>query len=83
MKGMDMIEVKILGTGCVKCERLLKNTEEALKEMGIEYELRKIDRIEEIVSYGVMMTPALVVGDEVKLVGKVPSPGELKQYFER
>jgi small redox-active disulfide protein 2 len=76
-----MKEIKILGTGCPKCKKLAENTEAAAKELGIEYELSKVTEISEIMKYGVMMTPALVVNGDVKVVGKVPEPDAIKQLL--
>lgn len=76
-----MKELKILGTGCPKCKKLAENTEAAAKELGIEYEMSKVTDISEIMKYGVMMTPALVVNGDVKVVGKVPEPAEIKQLL--
>lgn len=76
-----MKEVKILGTGCPKCTKLAENTEAAAKELGIEYELAKVTDISEIMKFGVMMTPALVVDGKVKIVGKVPELDEIKQLL--
>lgn len=70
--------VKILGPGCPKCQKLVHNAEQAVAEMGLECEVEKVSDIMEITSYGVMMTPALVVDGEVKTVGKVLSPAEIK-----
>lgn len=76
-----MKSVKILGPGCPKCRTLMRNAEQAISELGLECDLEKVTDIMEITSYGVMMTPALVVDGEVKLVGKVPSAAELKQML--
>lgn len=73
-----MREVRILGTGCPKCNMLLEQAEKAVVELGIECNIEKVTNISEITSYGVMMTPALVVDGEVKCFGKVPSLDELK-----
>jgi len=73
--------IKILGTGCTKCEKLEKNLDKALKELGIEAYIQKVDSLAEIVSYGVMSTPGLVIDDEVKSIGKVPSVKELKNML--
>lgn len=73
-----MKRVQILGTGCPKCKKLAQNAEAAAKELGIEYQLEKVTDIKEIMEFGVMMTPALVVDGEVKAVGKVPAVGEIK-----
>ena len=76
-----MKEIQILGTGCPKCKKLAENTEAAAKELGIDYELSKVTDINEIMKFGVMMTPALAVDGEVKLVGKVPEADEIKQLL--
>jgi small redox-active disulfide protein 2 len=73
-----MKKIQILGTGCPKCKKLLNNAKEAADALGIDYELIKIDNIADIAAFGVMMTPALAIDGEVKLVGKVPSPEDLK-----
>jgi len=74
-------DLKILGTGCPKCDKLAKETRQAAEELGVPYELEKVTEINDITRYGVMMTPALVVDGEVKCVGKVPSIGELKELI--
>lgn len=63
--------IKILGSGCSKCEKLEENTEEALKELGIEAEIVKVADFRDIMKYGVMTTPALVVDEKVVSSGKV------------
>ena len=70
--------IKILGTGCDKCATLAARAKEAAESTGDDYELEKISQVAEIMTYGVMMTPALVVDGEVKCVGKVPSVDEIK-----
>lgn len=65
--------IKILGSGCAKCKKLYANTEEAIKESGVEATLEKVEDINKIIDYGVMMTPALVIDEDVKSVGKVLS----------
>jgi small redox-active disulfide protein 2 len=69
-----MKQIKILGSGCAKCEQLKKNTQQAAESLGIEYRLEKVTNMLDISSYGVMLTPALVVDGEVKSVGKVLAP---------
>ncbi len=73
-----MKELLILGTGCDKCERLEKLTREAAEKLGLEFTLRKVGEINDIISYGVMVTPALVVDGVVKCAGKVPSPDDIE-----
>ena len=77
-----MKKLQILGTGCSKCKKLADNTETAAKELGIEYELEKVTDINEIMKFGVMMTPALAVDGAVKAVGKVPGPEEIKELLK-
>ncbi len=76
-----MKKIQILGTGCPKCKKLAENAEAAAKELGIEFEIEKVTDINEIMKFGVMMTPALVVDGEVKVVGKVPSTDEINQML--
>ncbi len=73
-----MIKIQILGSGCPKCEALAKVSDEAASELDMEYKIEKITEITEIIKFGVLMTPALVVDGDVKMAGKVPSIGELK-----
>ncbi len=70
--------VQVLGPGCPKCEKLKKNAEDAVRELGVEATVEKVTDINVIVGFGVMMTPALAVDGEVKLVGKVPTVEEIK-----
>jgi len=73
-----MKKLQILGTGCAKCKKLAENTESAARELALEYELEKVTDINEIMKFGVMMTPALAVDGQVKVIGKVPSVEEIK-----
>ncbi len=70
--------IQILGTGCPKCRKLAANAEDAAKDLGIDCELEKVTDIDDIMRFGVMMTPALVIDGEVKVVGKVPGTDEIK-----
>jgi small redox-active disulfide protein 2 len=76
-----MKKIQILGTGCPKCKKLAENAEAAAKELELEFEVEKVADINEMMKFGVMMTPALVVDGEVKVVGKVPSTDEIKQML--
>ncbi len=76
-----MKEIKILGPGCAKCNELFEQTRKAADELGLECDVRKISDIKEIMNYGIMMTPALVVDGEVKVYGKVPSIDALKKMI--
>ena len=77
-----MKKIQILGTGCPKCKKLAENAEIAAKTLGIEYEIEKVTDINEIMKFGVVMTPALVVDGEVKFVGKMLSPDEIKGLLQ-
>lgn len=73
-----MKKLQILGTGCPKCRLLADATEAAAQELGIEYELEKVTDLNQIMGFGVMLTPALVVDGVVKVSGKVPTADEAK-----
>ena len=73
-----MARIQVLGTGCPKCKKLAENAEAAAKALGIEYVIEKVTDINEIMKFGVMMTPALAVDGVVKVVGKVPEPEAIK-----
>ena len=75
------MDIKILGTGCVNCTNLETNTRKALDELGLTVEIDKVTDPSEIVSWGVMSTPALVVDDEVVLSGRVPNADQIKQLL--
>jgi len=76
------MKIQILGTGCPKCKKLTENAEAAAKELGIEYKLEKVTNINDIMKFGVMMTPALVVNGEVKVAGKVPGVDDIKRILQ-
>jgi len=76
-----MKKIQVLGTGCPKCKLLAANAEAAAKELGIEYELTKVTDINEILKFGVMSTPALVIDGQVKASGRVPSPEDIKKLL--
>jgi len=72
------MKIEILGTGCAKCKKLYENTLEAVKQSGKEAQVSKVEDIKEIMGYGVMSTPAIVVDGVVKVSGKLVSPEEIK-----
>lgn len=76
-----MKKIQILGTGCPKCKLLTSNAEVAVKALGIEAAIEKVEKITEIMEFGVMTTPALVVDGQVKSAGKVLSPDEIKTFL--
>ena len=76
------MKIEVLGPGCPRCKLLAETAESAAEELGIDFELSKVTSLSDIASYGVMVTPALVLNGEVKLVGKVPSQQEVKELLE-
>ena len=78
-----MVKIEVLGTGCAKCKNLLKNVEKAVSESGIQAEIIKIDSIQEIMERGVMMTPALFIDGESKMMGKTGSVEEIKKMLKK
>ena len=76
------MKIEILGTGCPKCKKLAENAEAAAKQLGIEYELEKVTKINDIMKFGVMVTPALVIDGQVKVVGQAPSLEQLKEILK-
>jgi small redox-active disulfide protein 2 len=78
---MKMVKIQILGTGCPKCKKLTENAEKAAHELEGDYEIIKVTDINEIMKFGVMMTPGLAVNNKVKSVGKVLSVEEIKEII--
>lgn len=73
--------IKVLGTGCSKCDKQIENVKTALKESGVSAEIVKVEDFKEIMGYKVMSTPALVIDDEVKIKGRVASVTEIKEML--
>ncbi len=76
-----MRKIQILGTGCPKCKKLAENAQEAMQGVEGEFDIEKVTDINEIMKFGVMMTPALAIDGEVKVSGKVPSPEDIKKML--
>jgi len=77
------MNIKILGTGCPKCKTLEKLTREVVEQNGIEATITKVEDIMEIMKYGIMSTPALVVDEKVEIKGRVPSIDEIKKILTK
>ena len=77
------MEIKILGTGCDKCEKIEANTRTAIKELGIEASIVKVEDLVQIMRYGVMSTPGFVIDDKVKSVGKVLKVAQIKKLLSK
>lgn len=76
-----MKTIQILGTGCPKCRALTANAEQAVKELGIAARIEKVEKIQDIMKYGVMITPALAVDGQVKSAGKALSTEAIKKFL--
>ena len=77
------MKVKVLGPGCQKCQQTEKIVKEAVSESGVDANVEKVTDTMEIAKHGVFGTPAVVVEDEVKCVGKIPSKEEVKSWIEK
>ncbi|MBK7770997.1 MAG: TM0996/MTH895 family glutaredoxin-like protein [bacterium] len=75
------MEIRILGTGCPKCKKLEEETRHAVAELGLDCNIEKVTELKDIMSYGVMITPALVVDGEVRAAGKVPTREDIKKLL--
>ncbi|MFC1717708.1 thioredoxin family protein [Candidatus Poribacteria bacterium] len=76
------MKIQILGTGCPKCKKTAENAEKAVKMLDVDAEVVKVQDINDIMEYGVMMTPALAIDGEVKVSGKVPSPEQVAEWIK-
>lgn len=76
------MQLLVLGAGCARCNQLYAVTEEAAKEIGLPYELRKVNDLRQMMALRITATPALVVNGSVKLTGRVPAKEELKQILQ-
>ncbi len=75
------MKIKILGTGCAKCKKLYAEAEKAVAGSGVAAELEKVEKVDEIMKYGVMTTPALVINDEAKASGRVVPASEIASWL--
>jgi small redox-active disulfide protein 2 len=75
------MEIKILGTGCSKCTKLEENVRAAVSELGIDAKVEKVEDLVQIMRYGVMTTPGLVIDDAVKSVGKVLTVEDIRKLL--
>jgi len=77
------MEIKILGSGCSKCQSTEKNVKDALAESGLDVQVDKVTDVMEIAKYGVFITPAVIIDGKVKSVGKIPDTEEIKKWIEQ
>ena len=76
------MKIQILGTGCPKCKATIANAEAAVKMLNIDAEIVKVDDINDIMNYGVMVTPALAIDGKVKVSGKIPAPDQIAGWIK-
>jgi small redox-active disulfide protein 2 len=76
------MEIKVLGMGCANCRRVYANARKAIEELGVDVALEKVEDIDTIIRFGVLMTPAVVIDGEVKVCGRIPSTEELKKWLQ-
>ena len=77
------MNIKILGSGCTNCKNLEKATINAVSELGLNATISKVEDIQQIMGYGIMRTPALVVDEKVLVYGRVPSVNEIKELLQK
>lgn len=75
------MKIKVLGPGCMKCKKLYEEADKAVAASGVAASLEKVEKIDEIMKYGVMMTPALVIDNEVKSSGRIPQLHEIVSWL--
>ncbi|MBL0105411.1 MAG: TM0996/MTH895 family glutaredoxin-like protein [Bacteroidetes bacterium] len=76
-----MKNIKVLGPGCSKCKTMFNNVQEAIKQMGIEAELTKVEDLEEMMKYNILTTPVLVIDEQIKVKGRVADVKEIKELL--
>ena len=79
----EIMDIKVLGPGCPKCQQTEKNVKEAVAEVGVDAKVDKVTNLLEIAKYGVFGTPAVVVDGQVKSVGKIPTKDEIKKWIAK
>ncbi|MDI6902969.1 MAG: thioredoxin family protein [Methanocellales archaeon] len=76
------MKIEVLGPGCPRCEMVKRNVKEALKELGIDADVEKVSDFAKMMEYGIMMTPALIIDNEIKCQGRIPSAEEIKEWLQ-
>lgn len=77
------MNIKILGTGCPKCKKLYANVKNVMDELGIDCEIEKVEEIDKIMEYGIMLTPGLVINEKTVAAGRVATESEIKDYVNK
>jgi len=76
------VRIRVLGPGCPKCKMVEERVKEALDELGVKAEVEKVTDFAKMMEYGIMMTPALVIDNEIKCQGRIPSAEEIKEWMQ-
>ncbi|MDI6888722.1 MAG: thioredoxin family protein [Methanocellales archaeon] len=76
------MRIRVLGPGCPRCKMVEENVKKALDELGVNAEVEKVTDFARMMEYGVMMTPALVIDNEIKCQGRIPSIEEIKEWIQ-
>lgn len=76
------MQIKVLGTGCSRCQEVYKRVQEALTELNINTDIEKVTEIKKIMEYKIMATPGLVINEKVKCAGKIPAKSQIRQWIE-
>jgi small redox-active disulfide protein 2 len=77
------MKIQVIGAGCMKCNEAFNNAKWAVRELGVDVDVEKVEDIKKIVEFGVMSTPAIAIDGEVKVSGKVPTVEEIKRLIEK
>jgi small redox-active disulfide protein 2 len=77
------MKIKVLGTGCPKCKKLYAEAEKAIASSGIQVDLEKVEKIEEILQSGILMMPGLIINEEVKSSGRIPPCDEIVSWIKK
>ncbi len=77
------MNIKVLGMGCCNCVKLYENTQDAVKDLGIEANIEKVEDMAKIMEYGAMRTPALVINEKVVVQGRIPKKDEIKKLLQK
>ncbi|MDD5692433.1 MAG: thioredoxin family protein [Candidatus Omnitrophica bacterium] len=75
------MKIEILGMGCPKCKKLYENARAAVKDLNTEAEVVKVEDMQKIMDYGIMLTPAIAIDGQVKAAGRIPAPEEIKKWI--
>ena len=75
------MKIEILGTGCMKCAKVYENVKKAVADLGVDADIEKVEDMNKIINYGVMMTPALVIDGKIKASGRIPNIDEIKKWI--